>query len=651
MKSVPSWLETRSHIHELRRLSSNCYHLAVSRNLMRTQVNINTRLDIARNLFPPGNERQKKREFLGILLVATLSWMILNVPVLAQDCDELSIYDKKDGVLKEEPERSADGEPLSPGTRVCPLETHGRFIRWVRVRTETGRTGWVRDGDLYSLEDYVDRIRNRYQVALATVQALQEDITHLQSEITKYDSTFSPSLIVSIATPTPENVLEPTFTPTAARTLRSAVGVRIVTPTATRTPRPATPTQTASPRHTSTATLTPTSTATDTPIPPLAEVTGTTVNLRSGPGTEFTVIGQVRRGFELKVIARNAAGDWVQIETSQGFAWIYVALTNVSQTQLQSLSIVQYVAPEPEEALQESQAAVDQVRGRLESLRVATHSALTTYDRDDWTHWSDVDNDCQNTRAEVLIEESAISVQFRDQRNCVVDSGRWVGPWSGETFARASDLDIDHHVPLYNAHVSGGANWTKAQKSAYANDLELPGALQATKNSLNRQKGARGPEAWKPPLPMSWCQYAGDWVAVKFKYQLSITIAEKTALQEMINTCSGNDISIQPATDAITTPAPVPATPTLVLPTATFTPIPPKPATPTLVPPTPLPEFSQSGYQCTVAPYDPPPRRNSNACRACTSFASRAEFDAWHEGSFCLSHDRDKDCIPCENLS
>ena len=187
---------------------------------------------------------------------------------------------------------------------------------------------------------------------------------------------------------------------------------------------------------------------------------------------------------------------------------------------------------------------------RLQALTVAAHTHEDTYDRGDWNHWIDADNDCQNTRAEVLFAESTGPVTFTSGNQCTVATGQWAGPWGGQTFTAASDVDVDHHVPLKNAHISGGADWSASRKQAYANDLALAPALQAMEDGLNQSKGAKGPEAWKPPLAGRWCQYARDWIDVKTKWVLTVTQDEQTALGTMLASCT------QPPTPL---PPPVPA--------------------------------------------------------------------------------------------
>ena len=177
----------------------------------------------------------------------------------------------------------------------------------------------------------------------------------------------------------------------------------------------------------------------------------------------------------------------------------------------------------------------------LNDLELAPRGSETRYDRSDWPHWRDADRDCQDTRAEVLIEESRGSTGFATSEECRVTSGEWLGPWTGEVFTDASDVDIDHHVPLGHAHVSGGWQWNRERRRAYANDLSNPVSLQAISASVNRAKGKKPPDAWRPGERASWCKYAADWVVVKDQWQLTVTTAEANALGDMLETCSSPD--------------------------------------------------------------------------------------------------------------
>ena len=176
----------------------------------------------------------------------------------------------------------------------------------------------------------------------------------------------------------------------------------------------------------------------------------------------------------------------------------------------------------------------------LGGLAVAPRGSGIDYDRDDWRHWIDRDGDCQNTRAETLIAESRAPVSFaarEDNDRCRVIRGEWRGPWSGEIFTDAGDVDIDHHIPLAHVHESGGWQWSAGRKRAYANDLSNPASLQATKASLNREKGKQAPDQWRPPNRAAWCRYAADWIAVKSYWELTVTRDEVDALRDMLATC------------------------------------------------------------------------------------------------------------------
>ncbi|MEL0161178.1 MAG: DUF1524 domain-containing protein [Deltaproteobacteria bacterium] len=130
------------------------------------------------------------------------------------------------------------------------------------------------------------------------------------------------------------------------------------------------------------------------------------------------------------------------------------------------------------------------------------------YERTARKHWIDEDRDCQNTRHEVLIEESLTPVTFKTDKGCRVVSGNWLGSYSGDVFTDASKLDIDHMVPLKEAHESGGYAWDAARRRNYANDLSDPNTLIAVDRSLNRQKGAGDPVEWLPPNQAYQTEYA-----------------------------------------------------------------------------------------------------------------------------------------------
>ena len=198
------------------------------------------------------------------------------------------------------------------------------------------------------------------------------------------------------------------------------------------------------------------------------------------------------------------------------------------------------VPPSPGDAGSVVSVEVETYLVLLKGLRVAGRGSGVEYNRRDWRHWVDEDRDCQNTRAEVLIAESVAPVSFApedDGDKCRVAAGRWVGPWTGEAFTDSSDVDIDHHVPLGHAHLSGGWQWSRERKRAYANDLDDPNSLQATSAKVNRSKGKKPPDEWRPDETAGWCRYAADWITVKEQWDLTVTGAEVNALEGMLQTC------------------------------------------------------------------------------------------------------------------
>ena len=113
-------------------------------------------------------------------------------------------------------------------------------------------------------------------------------------------------------------------------------------------------------------------------------------------------------------------------------------------------------------------------------------------------------------------------------------SGSWNDPYSGKTITDSSKLDIDHLVPLKEAHESGGFDWDADRRRDYANDLSDPNALIAVDRGLNRQKGASDVSEWLPPNQAYQVEYAKSWVAVKRKWGLTADPAEIAALRKIL---------------------------------------------------------------------------------------------------------------------
>ena len=178
-------------------------------------------------------------------------------------------------------------------------------------------------------------------------------------------------------------------------------------------------------------------------------------------------------------------------------------------------------------------------------------TGIPEYDRSDWRHWIDEDGDCQDARQEVLVEESLVEVTFETDRKCRVETGRWYGAFTGVYADDPGDLDIDHMVPLKNAHLSGAWAWNPAMKEEYANYLGEENHLIAVTASANRSKGAKGPEEWKPSNQDYWCQYATDWAEIKEWWELTMTKVESEIVMDMLGTCENPpDVDVREALES-----------------------------------------------------------------------------------------------------
>ncbi|MBM0237813.1 HNH endonuclease [Micromonospora sp. ATA32] len=172
-------------------------------------------------------------------------------------------------------------------------------------------------------------------------------------------------------------------------------------------------------------------------------------------------------------------------------------------------------------------------QSQLNALTVAAQGSTSGYSRDLFPHWITISGSC-DTR-ETVLKRDGTSVVVNS--SCAATSGRWYSPYDGATWTAASDVDIDHVVPLAEAWRSGASSWTTSRRQSFANDLTRPQLIAVTDN-VNQSKGDQDPSTWQPPLSSYRCTYSKMWITVKYSWGLKLQSSEKSALQSMLNTCT-----------------------------------------------------------------------------------------------------------------
>jgi len=162
------------------------------------------------------------------------------------------------------------------------------------------------------------------------------------------------------------------------------------------------------------------------------------------------------------------------------------------------------------------------------------------YDRDKFRHWIDANNDCQDTRDEVLDGEVWTEVSGRE-----ITTGEWKSYYDGEVWTDSSDVDIDHLVPLAEAWDSGARRWTAGTRTRYANDLRDPRPLVAVTDNVNQSKSDQDPAEWMPELGK--CRYLREWVAVKIRWRLTVNRPEKQELRDRAANCKNTFVTVRRA--------------------------------------------------------------------------------------------------------
>lgn len=190
-------------------------------------------------------------------------------------------------------------------------------------------------------------------------------------------------------------------------------------------------------------------------------------------------------------------------------------------------------------------ADADQAAARklIAGLATKGRGPKTGYDRDAFGYaWMDTAdgvplarNGC-DTRND-LIRRDGRDLRFRTGSDCVVIAMTLHDPYTGTIIEwrkqKASEVQIDHVVPLSYSWQMGSSRWSKGKREQLANDVLNLVPVQGRANSA---KGDSGPASWLPPDKRIRCAYAVRFAQVAVKYRMPVTAADK---QAMLGQCGG----------------------------------------------------------------------------------------------------------------
>ena len=189
----------------------------------------------------------------------------------------------------------------------------------------------------------------------------------------------------------------------------------------------------------------------------------------------------------------------------------------------------------------------------LDDLAVKGRAPKTGYSREEfgqtWTDDVSVDgghNGC-GTRDDILRRSMMEMVLKPNSGGCVVLSGLLSDPYTGREiqFVRGPEsgaVQVDHVVALGDSWQKGAQQLTAEERADMAND---PLELLAVDGATNSAKGDADAASWLPPNKSFRCAYVARQIAVKSKYRLWVTAAEKDAMAAVLATCPVQGLPIE----------------------------------------------------------------------------------------------------------
>ena len=177
-------------------------------------------------------------------------------------------------------------------------------------------------------------------------------------------------------------------------------------------------------------------------------------------------------------------------------------------------------------------------KAELGKLEVKGRAPKTGYTRKQFGNgWGKI-NGCS-------VREVILARDLTDEKideKCRVLSGVLNDPYTGQTihFQRgeksSSKVQIDHVVALSDAWQKGAQQLSAEKREKLAND---PLNLLAVDGPANQAKGDGDAATWLPSNKPFRCQYVARQIAVKRRYRLWVTSAEKDTMTRILSSCVG----------------------------------------------------------------------------------------------------------------
>jgi hypothetical protein len=186
----------------------------------------------------------------------------------------------------------------------------------------------------------------------------------------------------------------------------------------------------------------------------------------------------------------------------------------------------------------EVQAAMPKASTILSKLAIKGRAPQTGYDRELFSDgWGSIGScDVRN----YILARDLKSITWRASPDCTVATGKLTDPYTGKiiNFVRgvgtSSAVQIDHVVAVSDAWQKGAQKLTSTQRYNFYND---PLNLLAVDGPTNSRKSDSDAASWLPPRRAYWCPYVARQIAVKYKYKLWVTKAERDSMVRVLKSC------------------------------------------------------------------------------------------------------------------